>query len=110
MLAVGAVQQYPPPLPPGAAPASIPHSTQLNSAPAGGGLEPTSSVQPGEGIKLHHVICNSELVLKEVIGSGAEGKVRSGNHADSCCGIGQWQTLQDEQLLVCLSWCSALWW
>jgi hypothetical protein len=32
-------------------------------------------VQPGEGIKLHHVICNSELVLKEVIGSGAEGKV-----------------------------------
>jgi hypothetical protein len=39
------------------------------------GLETSNSVAPGEGIKLHHVICNSELVLKEVIGSGAEGKV-----------------------------------
>jgi hypothetical protein len=38
-------------------------------------LETSNSVQPGEGIKLHHVICPSELVLKEVIGSGAEGKV-----------------------------------
>jgi hypothetical protein len=33
--------------------------------------------QPGSGgsIKQHQVICNSELALKEVIGSGAEGKV-----------------------------------
>jgi hypothetical protein len=33
-------------------------------------------------IKLHQVICGSELTLKEVIGSGAEGKVR-GSHAMS---------------------------
>jgi hypothetical protein len=30
----------------------------------------------GGSIKQHQVICNSELALKEVIGSGAEGKVR----------------------------------
>jgi hypothetical protein len=30
----------------------------------------------GESIKQHQVICNSDLALKEVIGSGAEGKVR----------------------------------
>eukprot|EP00878_Enallax_costatus_P013757 GHUV01014388.1.p1 GENE.GHUV01014388.1~~GHUV01014388.1.p1 ORF type:complete len:500 (+),score=85.50 GHUV01014388.1:1551-3050(+) len=51
-------------------------------------LEPDSAlVQEGEpealepstdGIHPHHVICNSELVLKEVIGSGAEGKVYRG--------------------------------
>ncbi|WIA08465.1 hypothetical protein OEZ85_007902 [Tetradesmus obliquus] len=43
-----------------------------------GGLEAGSSVQPGEGIKLHHSLSNSELVLKEVIGSGTEGKVYRG--------------------------------
>jgi hypothetical protein len=47
-------------------------------------LETSNSVQPGEGIKLHHVICNSELVLKEVIGSGAEGKVGCRNDAQDC--------------------------
>lgn len=39
--------------------------------------------QPEQGaIKLHHVICSSELLLKEVIGSGAEGKVGS-----ACLGL-----------------------
>jgi hypothetical protein len=52
--------------------------------------QPSSSVQPEEGIKLQHVICNSELVLKEVIGSGAEGKV--GHH---------WHCLADMQCPAC---------
>ncbi|KAF6265332.1 hypothetical protein COO60DRAFT_1623953 [Scenedesmus sp. NREL 46B-D3] len=78
-----ASMQYPPPLlPPGAAPGSLGPSQSLAvsgcSSANNSGLEASNSVQPGEGIKLHHVICNSELVLKEVIGSGAEGKVYRG--------------------------------
>lgn len=73
------LQQYPPPLPPAAAPRSASgcggsFSNHAGTASNGGGLEPTGSI-PYQSIKVDHVICNSELVLKEVIGSGAEGKV-----------------------------------
>eukprot|EP00882_Tetradesmus_deserticola_P033722 GHRQ01038546.1.p1 GENE.GHRQ01038546.1~~GHRQ01038546.1.p1 ORF type:complete len:228 (+),score=79.53 GHRQ01038546.1:820-1503(+) len=74
--------QYPPLLPPGAAPGSVGFSKSsivAGDTPASNsGLEASSSVQLGETIKLHHVICNSELVLKEIIGSGAEGRVFRG--------------------------------
>jgi hypothetical protein len=41
-----------------------------------GEAHPSDRLRPEGDIKLHHVICNSELVLKEVLGNGAEGKVR----------------------------------
>eukprot|EP00879_Flechtneria_rotunda_P011134 GHRR01011632.1.p1 GENE.GHRR01011632.1~~GHRR01011632.1.p1 ORF type:complete len:1046 (+),score=387.29 GHRR01011632.1:425-3139(+) len=50
----------------------------LNGASNGSGLEATTSVVQGS-IRVDHVICSSELVLKEVIGSGAEGKVYRGS-------------------------------
>eukprot|EP00878_Enallax_costatus_P003652 GHUV01003866.1.p1 GENE.GHUV01003866.1~~GHUV01003866.1.p1 ORF type:complete len:1163 (+),score=390.16 GHUV01003866.1:185-3673(+) len=69
----------------GQAPARLQHTQStpvgsggLDAGGSSGGLEASQSSVTSEGIKPHHVICNSELVLKEVIGSGAEGKVYRG--------------------------------
>lgn len=72
--------QYPPIMRPRAAvAASSSGSAGERQRPQGmvSSPQPIAGLLPeADGIQLHHVICNSELLLKEVIGSGAEGKVK----------------------------------
>jgi len=56
-------------------------NTDNNNNKNGPRLERTNSVSGNDSIKLCHVIHNTELVLKEVIGSGAEGKVGRDGHS-----------------------------
>jgi hypothetical protein len=57
-------------------------------------LAESGSVKPSNAIRSEHVICASELMLKEVIGAGAEGKVGVWvSSRDSVCALvlpGEW--------------------
>lgn len=78
------MQYVPPVLTAGGEPRHLHHSQStppgagsLALSTSSNGLEPSPSINAE--IREHHVIVNSELVLKEVIGSGAEGKVCAGS-------------------------------